>query len=1232
MILKNDIEKLLNSMGYVKYDDVYKKDYNDLNCSLIVDVRNEKIIYPEERGFKITRKTTCNFSEPENFVVLECVTSLFDKGYRPEHIELEKEWTLGHEKKGGFADIVVKGNDKKTLFIIECKTYGQEYKKELNNMSMDGGQLFSYWQQERNCKWLILYSSDLLPEGTIIHQVESINCTDDFNVVNSYDKDQTTKLYRNAKTSQELFEVWDETYDKYFYGDVVFRDDSQAYQIGVKPLRKEDLKDISENDKIVNKFEEILRHNNVSDKENAFNRLIALFICKLVDEIQKIGSDIVDFQYRVGSDTYESLQDRLQRLHKEGMEKFMKEEIFYVSDDYAENLIKQYTGQQRKNMIKDLKNTIRILKFYTNNDFAFKDVHNEELFYQNGKVLVEVVQLFEKYRIIGSTNLQMLGDMFEQLLNKGFKQNEGQFFTPVPITRFLWNSLPIESLISNNKKTEIPKIIDYSCGAGHFLTEGFETIVDLLKNVYNKNIQLSSISEKLYGIEKDYRLARVSKISLFMHGADNGNIIFGDGLENYKEAGIKPLSFDILVANPPYAVSSFKQHLKLKHNTLSILDSINYTGSEIETLFVERACQLVKPNGVCAIILPSPFLNKDNESFVKAREELLKNFCIISIVQLGSETFGATGQNTSVLFLKKYNEPPKRSEIVKDSIDAIFNSHNIADWEDSDILNAYLQYNDIELNEYLGLIKNEDFLESIKSDTYYSKYINDFYSSSIYKNKTKQKSFKDQTKPEQKLIVNNLFKDYVLGIEKEKFEFFAYVYLQKTLIVQSPDGTKEQQQFLGYKWSGRRGQEGIQILNPGGLLYNNENRFDLKTVSGLIKQLFIGEIKDFDGYNEFCSLKNLRDLIDFRSSKFNKIIKTTGYRVKREINGYDIYNLSDKKNFSTFLGNRIISDELLPEGDTPVYSANVYEPFGYTNKKYFNDFNTDSIIWGIDGNWMVNTIDKNNNFYPTDHIGVIRINNKKINSRYLQYSLYAEGELERFSRTNRASVQRIESLSVYIPPIETQNEAVNHIKKIEQKIIECENKISQIDQLNKKEFINQFGMATGKHPFSDVVCDETGSYSNFDSIFYKKTGDIPIIDQGSKFICGYQTNDGIHKFCEKKSIIFGDHTERFKYVDFDFFLGADGTKILTVNDKWNIIYVYYYLLAHYRPTRKYERHFKYLKDIDFDCPKMELQEKFAKFALNNLKQQRKIIKDIETLEIEKEKLITKYFRSIITSD
>lgn len=289
-------------------------------------------------------------------------------------------------------------------------------------------------------------------------------------------KDSNVHLYKNAHTAVELFEIWSETYAKQFHSKLIFGADTIAYKIGVKPLRKKDLQDFKPEDKIVNRFEEILRHNNVSDKENAFNRLVALFICKLVDEIGKTDEEEVEFQYKVGTDTYESLQDRLQRLHRDGMERFMKEKIEYVADDYAERLFAQkLNGEHRQHAINDLKRTIRILKFYSNNDFTFKDVHNEELFYQNGKILVEVVQLFEGYRIVYPSKHQFLGDLFEQLLSKGFKQNEGQFFTPTPITRYIWDCLPLEKVVPLGSN-DFPKIIDYACGAGHFLTEAVEAI------------------------------------------------------------------------------------------------------------------------------------------------------------------------------------------------------------------------------------------------------------------------------------------------------------------------------------------------------------------------------------------------------------------------------------------------------------------------------------------------------------------------------------------------------------------------------------------------------------------------------------------------------------------------------------------------------------------------------------------------------------------------------------
>lgn len=160
--------------------------------------------------------------------------------------------------------------------------------------------------------------------------------------------------------------------------------------------------------------------------------MVALFICKLVDEITKDDNDEVEFQYRQGADTYETLQDRLQRLHTEGMQDFMGEKIFYVSNDYAENLFQNYSSHKRANAIEDLKKTIRILKFYSNNDFSFKDVHNEELFLQNGKILVEVVQLFENHRIVYPSKHQFLGDLFEQLLNKGSNKAKDNFLHRCP--------------------------------------------------------------------------------------------------------------------------------------------------------------------------------------------------------------------------------------------------------------------------------------------------------------------------------------------------------------------------------------------------------------------------------------------------------------------------------------------------------------------------------------------------------------------------------------------------------------------------------------------------------------------------------------------------------------------------------------------------------------------------------------------------------------------------------
>lgn len=1220
MITQSNLKDMLKLLGFTENANVFEKKFTTLNVTLTVNFDMKKLIFPSEiKG----GDRNDSFEKPENFVVFECVNRLLEKGYRPEHIELEKEWHLGHDAKSGRADVCVSDTDGSMLFIVECKTWGKEFDKALKDTKNDGAQLFSYWQQEQSAKWLVLYASDFA-NGKINYKAPTINCTDDANIILLAKKDKTIKLYKDARTTPEKYEAWKETYLNQIHDNLVFSNDSVAYKIGVKPLLKKDLLDFTPEDKIVNRFEEILRHNNVSDKENAFNRLIALFICKLVDESTKSDNDEVEFQYKQGTDTYETLQDRLQRLHRDGMEKFMREKIFYVSADYPEWLFKTYTGSQRKKAIEDLQNTIRILKFYSNNDFAFKDVHNEELFYQNGKILVEMVQLFEKYRIVYLSKQQFLGDLFEQLLNKGFKQNEGQFFTPIPITRFIWDSLPIERMVSSERGTIYPKVIDYACGAGHFLTEAIEAI-NYFAKTDGKN---AWVRDRIFGIEKDYRLARVAKISLFMNGAGEGNIIFGDGLENAPEQQIDNGTFDILVANPPYSVKDFKQHLQLKNNSFELLDKIGINGGEIETLFVERIAQLLKPKGIAAVILPSSILSNDSTSYTGAREQILKNFYIRGIVAFGSKTFGATGTNTVVMFLEKFNEPPKLMDMATDTVEAITSGKELTEWQDKEILDLYIAQLELDDSVYKAFLQEALTMDEITDIEYFKMYADAFADSAEAKNLIKTKAYQKLLKEEQDKQYLEKFYAYMLSQEAEKLYYFALVYNQKTVIIKAPADNSEQKKFLGYDWSNRKGNEGIQIITPGGKMYDDADREKEGTLAYAIRQSFCGIVPYFTADQaDYGFVVDTKDMLDYSRTSFNKAFSLSAnrkiefsskyklvplrqvadvskgtaitsaevipgnYKVvaggvdfaymhnqynrdenvvtisasganagfvnfwtekifasdcstvqakdiittkwvyyylrslqgqiyeilqkgagqphvypddiklipipyilpdvqktivnecevlenkaesinefirkkKKEIEsvfsaldgetkGKTKLSLANSESFSVSIGKRVLNKELVDNGTVPVYSANVFEAFGFVDKLLITDFSYDSILWGIDGDWMVNFIPRGNQFYPTDHCGVLRCKTDKVNPRYLTHILEVEGKKMSFSRTYRASIDRIQGISFYVPDITKQNEAIAKVQEIEKQIAEAEKQLEAI-QGKTEEILNKY--------------------------------------------------------------------------------------------------------------------------------------------------------------------------------
>ena len=96
MITQDNIKKLLSVLGFSTEDSkIYSKTYEQAGITLSVNIPNEHFHYTVA-GITVGRETTSNFSEPENFVVFECIDRLLTIGYKPEHIELEPAWKLGH--------------------------------------------------------------------------------------------------------------------------------------------------------------------------------------------------------------------------------------------------------------------------------------------------------------------------------------------------------------------------------------------------------------------------------------------------------------------------------------------------------------------------------------------------------------------------------------------------------------------------------------------------------------------------------------------------------------------------------------------------------------------------------------------------------------------------------------------------------------------------------------------------------------------------------------------------------------------------------------------------------------------------------------------------------------------------------------------------------------------------------------------------------------------------------
>lgn len=115
--------------------------------------------------------------------------------------------------------------------------------------------------------------------------------------------------------------------------------------------------------------------------------------------------------------------------------------------------------------------------------------------------------------------------------------------------------------------------------------------------------------------------------------------------------------------------------------------------------------------------------------------------------------------------------------------------------------------------------------------------------------------------------------------------------------------------------------------------------------------------------------------------------------------------------------------------------------------------------------------------------------------------------------------------------------------------------------------------------FSESLVRPEYSVGKIQQSDYADFGQVPIIDQGQRPIAGYTDDEEQAYKGPLPLIIFGDHTRVFKYVDYPFVCGADGTKLIHPNVKYFDPHFFYHACCRLDiASRGYNRHYSLLKE------------------------------------------------------
>lgn len=597
------------------------------------DFNQKKVKYSEKiKGWKIGK-----FRGDEEIVRAFILAKLVNElGYKPENIEIEKEYDIGRPKLNKpRIDIIVRDNEGNAFLYIELKS-PQDYEKDKDEVIEK--QLFNLASQEKgqgyDVKYLTLFSIEIV-NGEIKDKC----------IIIDYDKFPS-------------FDSWEKVRD--------FTDEIPArYGLAQKePFVKGGKKDLETNfskeqlDNMRKGLHNVLWGGGGTDDNDVFVSLVNIILAKIQDEDEKETGEKYDFQvfsYKKKNEVFETNQELFNRINE--LYRTALKDKLNITD--KQELRDSFVVDRKKFALSKLKYTVSELE-----KFSFVDGKNSF----DGK--------------------DILGDFFEGIIRDGFKQTKGQFFTHIHVVKFLLWGLKLDKLAIDriNKDTEIPYMVDPSAGSGTFLIEYMRFITKNMKYRFKdklatkravedkfhewfepKHRENKWAREYIYGVETNFNLGTATKVNMILHGDGSTNVFVKDGLLPFrfyeKETAPNFLkqfesdgeyydkevngNFDVIVTNPPFSVTLDNETKKHLGKEFLFGDKKNS-----ENLFIERMYQLLKENGRLGVVLPESVFDTTENKYI--RLFIYKYFKVKAVVSLPQLTFEPfTSTKTSLLFAQK---------------------------------------------------------------------------------------------------------------------------------------------------------------------------------------------------------------------------------------------------------------------------------------------------------------------------------------------------------------------------------------------------------------------------------------------------------------------------------------------------------------------------------------------------------------------------------------------------